>query len=417
MSGHLDSENVFKVRMDALGVSEPITTGLIAASINTMARLAYICTIQPGTSSDDSPFFVAIATALSINPADISVGDRACLRRAWFESSTVAIAEIRSRIESTNEDAPKRMPKPERSARLKEQQNRLAGIKIEGSLEPSYGLLDAVWSMREDDQLRYLTLESCTSRPQEILGIKKESFVKAEASSGVLKQVSRDVNPLADLTTEYRVKLVLTRRALAFDNCGLCEFSVMESVHDYLYSLVMKEALETHHPITVQQILRADKQLWIRLIELTRDGIIASVSGKNPIEVNIPIARLDPLFNALLQPLARSTASYGNTGTERAKPYQEGNQAKQGKGGKGRGGKGRGKGPKGGGKGGKALTSMPDELKGMRMSTNSGGAYCWAANLSSGCPNARFGGYCNKGFHGCMKCGSHLHGVANCDKK
>jgi hypothetical protein len=412
MSGHLDSQSVFTVRLGALGIDSTAIQTLVTSGINSMARLAFICSVQPGVA-DDTPFFTALAAALKLGgPDEISMGDKSAYRRAWFESSTVAIAEVRSKVESTNDDVPKKMPKEERSNRYRMQQGRLGGIKIEGTMEPSHSLLDKVWAMRENDALAYLPLEDCTSRSQEILGIKKESFLKAEPS-GNLKQVHRNINPTADLTTEYRVKLAFTRRSLAFDSCELCEFSKMEDLHEFLYSLVMKEALETHQPISVSQIIKADRQLMVRLIELTRDGIVADATGKKPIETFLPVARMDPLFNAILQPLPRGSYSYEKTVATR--PFADNGPMSFGGGKKGKekGGKGKGKGKKGKGPGG----SMPEELKGLRTQTRAGGSYCWNFNLGSGCDMAKPGNYCNRGLHSCMRCGSQQHGAAACDKK
>ena len=378
-----------------------------------MARLAFICSVQPG-ASDDSQFFVALAAALKLQgPDEISIGDKSAYRRAWFESSTVAIAEVRSKIEATTEDAPKKMPKEERSNRYRLQQNRLGGIKIEGQMEPSHSLLDKVWAMRENDALAYLPLEECTSRSQEILGIKRESFLKAEPS-GAVKQVHRDINPTADLTTEYRVKLAFTRRSLAFDSCELCEFSKMEDLHDFLYSLVMKEALDTHQPISVSQIIKADRQLMVRLIELTRDGIVTDSNGRKPIETLLPVARMDPLFNAILQPLPRVSYNYDKAHV--VKPFSDAQASVYGKSrGKEKGSKGKGKGRGKVGKG--PSSSMPEELRGLRQQTRSGGSYCWGFNMGAGCNMAKPGAYCTKGLHSCMKCGSQQHGAAGCDKK
>ena len=421
MSGHLDSEPVFRVRLSSLGIPDGYINAMIAAGLNSMAKMAYVCSLQPGTA-DDTPFLDEVARASGLTGhADLSVGHKSAFRRCWFEASTVAIAEIKSRIEATQDDAPRKMPKPERNTRHREQQSRLAGVKIEGHLEPSHSLIDAVWSMREEDQLKYLQLEICTSRPQEALGIKKETFVKAEANTGNLKQVERSINPTADLTTEYRVKLAFTRRALAFDNVGLCDFSVMEDLHDYLYGLVMKEALDTHQAISVQQIIKADRQIWIRLIELTREGINPDATGRKPIEINLPIARLDPMFCALLQPLPRSYSpgpydkANGNSrgSNDNSAPYSQGAKGTKGK---GRGAKGKGRGGKGNTRGGKAPAALPDELKGFRTQTNSGNSYCWKSNMACGCPDAKVGNYCNKGFHGCMKCGSHQHTATSCTK-
>ena len=424
MSGHLDSESVFMARLSALGIPHDQIRTLVAAKVNNMAKLAFLSSVQPGVA-DDSPFFIALAKALALSsPDDLSAGEQSAYRRAWFEASTVAIAEVRNKADKTSEDGPKKMPMAERSARHDDQQSRLTGIKIEGVLEPSHALLDKAWSMREEDQLKLITAEECTSRAQEVLGVKKDTFFRAD-TSGNLKQFEKEEDQKADMSTEYRVRLALTRRALAFDNVGLSSFDSMEDYHGFLYSLIMKEALDSHYPITVDQVLKADRQLFIRLVELTRNGILPKPNGRLPIDIALPTARLDPVFNAILQPLPRpassSASAYAahkafNEGHAAAGPYQSG--------GKGRGkAKGKGKGKKGMGKGGRkghgsgGGPGVPEELKGLRTLTNSGYNYCWACNLKEGCQQAKMGYHCPKGFHGCMKCGSKDHGYQQCPKK
>ena len=422
MAGHLDSESVFSTRLLALGIPPAQIRSLQAAGVNNMAKLAFICSVQPG-SADDSPFFAALARALGLNSADeISVGDQSAYRRAWFEASTVAIAEVRNKVEKSSEDGPKKMPMAERNARHSNQQSRLNGVKIEGSLEPSHAVLDKAWSMRDEDQLKLLTPEECTSRAQEILGVRKEVFFKPD-SSGALKQFEKEVEQRADMSTEYRVRQALTRRALALDNVGLASFEIFEEYHDFLYALVMKEPIETHHSITVDQVLRADKQLFIRLIEITRTGIAARPNGRLPIDLALPQARMDPVFLALLQPLPKpasgSARGYAaqksfHEQTHQGSPYQANHKGKAK-------GKGKGKGKKGGKSGKKAHgggggSSVPEELKGLRTHTQAGYNYCWGFN-TDGCEKAKPGNHCYKGFHGCMKCGAREHGYRQCPKK
>ena len=424
MSGHLDSESVFMARLATLGIATGQIRTLVGAGVNNMAKLAFLSSVQPGVA-DDSPFFIALVRALGLNsPDDLSAGDQSAYRRAWFEASTVAIAEVRNKVDKSSEDGPKRMPTAERNARYADQQARLSGIKIEGVLEPSHALLDKAWSMREEDQLKLLPAEECTSRAQEVLGVRKDTFFKADGS-GSLKQIEKEEEQKADMSTEYRVRLALTRRALALDSVGLTSFDVLEDYHSFLYALVMKETLESHYPISVDQVLKADKHFWIRLVELTRNGILPRPNGRLPIDLAIPTARLDPVFNAILQPLPRPASSAGAgyaaqkafaSAGPNAGPYQPAVKAK-GK------GKGKGRGKKGGGKGGKrghgagGGSGVPDELKGLRLLTNSGYNYCWNFNLKDGCQQAGMGQHCSRGFHGCMKCGSKDHGYQQCPKK
>ena len=432
MAGHLDSESVFAARLAALGIPQTEIAVLNANGVKCMANLAYICPIQPGTTQDDSPFFVALAKALGVQRDTIPSASEIIYRRAWYEASTVAIAEVRMKMDRSNEDAPRKMPGPERTSRCKEQQARLTGVKIEGSLKPSHAVLDLMWQIKEEDTLRYVSPEICTSRSQESFGVKKESFVKTD-STGKLHSVNREEELHADMTTEYRIKLAMTRRALAFDNVGICSFAVLEEYHDFLYALVMRELIPTHYPITVNQILQADRQLWAVMIELTQEGIAADSTGKLPIEAKLPLARLDPIFCSMLQPLPKPTTS--NYYEKALKPFGEASgpyNGDRGKGGKsGKGGKGHGKGGKSGGwpaKGGKtgkggtshgkSPSTIPEELKGLKMQTKSGRSFCWAFNLDCGCDQATPGNWCYKGLHSCMRCSALDHGASgNCPKK
>ena len=419
MAGHLDSESVFMARLSTLGITADKIRTLYAAGINNMAKLAFLSSVQPGVA-DDSPFFVSPARALGLNsPDDLTAGEQSAFRRAWFEASTVAIAEVRNKVDKGSEESPKKMPTAERNSRYSDQQSRLSGIKIEGVMEPSHALLDKAWSMREDDQLKLLPPEECTSRAQEVLGLKKEVFFKPD-SSGALKQFEKDEEQKADMSTEYRVRLALTRRSLAMDSVGLASVEILEDYYSFLYSLVMQDPIDSHFPISVDQVLKADRHLFIKMIDLTRNGILPRPNGRLPVDMALPTARLDPVFNAILQPLPRpSSASATGYAAQKAfasgspaGPYQPAAKAK----GKGR---GKNKGAKGKGKGGKKGhgAGVPEELKGLKLLTNSGYNYCGNFNLHDGCQHAAAGQHCSKGFHGCMKCGSRDHSYQQCPKK
>ena len=368
--------------------------------------------------------FVALADALNLggDPTQIPMATKIIFRRAWFEASTVAIAEVRMKLDRTGDEQPRKMPGPERTARLKAQQARLAGIKIEGNLKPSHAILDLLWQIKEEDALKYVSPEVCTSRSQESFGVKKESFVKTD-SEGKLQSVLKEEELHADMTTEYRIKLAMTRRSLAFDNVGICSFAIMEEYQDYLYALVMRQSIPTHFPISVHQILQADKQLWAVMMELTAEGLAADATGKLPIEKKFALAKADPVYTAILQPLPRPTSGNAYDKTIKAfseppGPYQGGKGGKGGgKGGKGgksgKGGKG-GTGGKGGKGAGKGAKSLPEELKGLRQVTRTGKSFCWNFNLAAGCDE---GNWCHKGLHLCMKCSATDHGFHSCPRK
>ena len=161
----LDSVPVFQARAQSVGLSEPVIQALQAAGVDAMSKLAYVSSNQPGSSTDTD--FVATITALAgfdDSGNKIPAGVLACLRRLWYESHAVSLAEIKSRIERSDEAPMKKLPLPEREARRKSQQVALNGVRIEKHLEPSHALVDALFTMKEEEILRYVEPCQCTCR-------------------------------------------------------------------------------------------------------------------------------------------------------------------------------------------------------------------------------------------------------------
>ena len=417
----LDSEPVFTSRMKGTGVSPAAIVALRAAGINTLSRLAFAVSCQPGVG-DEKPFIDLMELALGVSP--IAPGELASLRRCWFEASTVAVAEMRSRVDRTDESRPKKLPQPERTARRSAQALRLSGLQIEGALEPSHALIDLVVQMCEDEILRYVDPSVCTARQAEILGVKKEQFMK-QTANGALMGVEREVVQVADLTTEFRVRTALQRRSLALDQVGILDYARSERYHSYLFALIMKPIPETHFAINLAQVLTADKHIWAFMGEECRDGITARTNGSQPVEEALRLALLDPVIMSLLQPLPRGGGGKGrNQG--KANDAEEQGDAKKAKKGGGKGGSGKqaakagiagsGAGAKAGAAKKQPWSPMPKSLIGHHAQTAAGERICFGCNLPGGCPNAQFGSKCPRGMHCCCKCLDSGHGFQTCPK-
>ena len=419
MSGMLDSEPVFQSRLRDLNIADRHFAALKANGVDPLGRFAYICTLQPGLAADDTPFVTALVKALSLPlNTELQQGELSAFRRLWVESYTVSIAEIRGRVERTEDSVPKKLPQPERVSRRAEQQRRLPGIKIVGLLEPANCLVDFCQAMREENVLQFVDPTKCVSRDQELHGTKREKFLKADPATGMVKEVNRETELWADLSSEYRVRNSLLRRSLAMDQVDLLPFHDQEAYHDYIFNLIASEPLSTHNPISMEQGLRADRLIWHKMAELTRDGITPTIrQGEgNPIKEYpmvqaLKLAMIDPIVSAALQPLPKSSSS----NQTRQSPYDWNGQNQKGaKSAKVSKGKGKGKGAKGQSK---SSSSAPSELSGLRQTTSKGLRYCYNSNLPAGCTYAKFGGQCKSGFHGCMGCGQADHGYQSCPKK
>ena len=415
MSAVLDSENVFRARMTTLGLEPTLAEDLITRGLTSMSKLAFLCGIQPGVA-DDKPFITSIYELLTRDPSThpISTIQLSILRRLWFESHTAVMSEVKHKMEQTEDTLPKKLPLAEREARRKIQMAKLSGVDLSGILEPAHSLVDFVWSLREAETLKYIDPAKCGSRESEIKGVKKEAFLKTD-SSGRLVTVNREQATSADTSTEYRLRLALQRRSLAMDQVDILQYSVSERYHEDLFALTMRPVPATHLPISVQQILEADRTVFARCAQLCRDGLTVR-AGSYPLEEALREAKSDPVVVSILQPMIKPSGS----STVRSSPYNNYNQHS----GKGNGDnqyrgfqrKGDGKGKKGGksrsNKGHRGGGWLPEGLKG-KPKTKRGENICYAYNLGT-CPTT--GHRCDRGVHVCSMCNEN-HPYIQCPKK
>ena len=322
--------------------------------------------------------------------------------------------DLSSRSEDT---APRKMPLAERTARAAQQKAKWPGISMSGEYEPRNALIDLVNDMREQNILQYIEPYKCTTRDDEVLNVKTEKQVKL-GDLGALLVKDQHVLGVADCSTELRLRNAWMRRGLAFDQLNLITLDKHTDWIDYLQAQVFRSAPAGYRNVTINQILSADRALFVQLARLTRGGIVAGPTGVRPMEEQWANARLDPQVTMLLMPLpegktSTSSSTVGNKllaiqdevavppgkGTGKAKALK---LLKNQKKAAALAAKGKGKG-KGTGK----YSNMPAELVGLPSKRPDGQPLCFGANCD-GCAGAEFGARCPKGWHQCMKCfGDH----------
>ena len=345
-----------------------------------------------------------------------TLDELALARRLWYESHAVVVQDMRGRVTCTDTDGPKKMPPAERAARLVAQQNKLAGIVIAGDLEPSFALLDKVVQMYEQDQLSYVGPDECSSRAQEIVGIKRDPSLKLERDQqGNLKAKELHSEDKADVASDYKLRQAFTRRALAFDQANLMDFALSESWSAHLFKLIHKDVPAGYQKVTITQILKADRELFIKMADECRATIVPQVGGQRPLDTAIVKLMTHPDVAYVTLPLPghqgsgkqkQRSAGTGETGSS---PYQP--QGNKGKGKKG-GGKGKGK------KGWNSIrSSAPD---GCVARLEDGRNICFGFNSARGCAvhGVEVGSRCRLGFHICGKAGCHgNHSMVNCTRQ
>ena len=431
MSSGLESAAVFASRALQVGMTEDELNALIAAKYDTMGRFAYCCNYQPA-QPDETPLlrvYDKIFPAKQIGSPQEDSGSVSNFRRLFYESHTCAVIEMKSRLDHTEGEPVRQMQAPERAARHEAQEARLSGWRLSGEFECSHQLIDKVAHQFDSNELRYINLEDCTCREQEITGEKKDKKVEVAVRGGGKLEIamgSEDDDYKADISTDLRVKNALIRRALAYDQCGLMDFKLQETWIARMFQAMAEPPMIGYHPTTLEQCLRTDKKIFIRMAELCRATILPSMGKPRPLDVAFTKVSESVEIQLLLAPLQKSMSS--SAAAVRDGPYSKGH----GKGGKSEHGKGHGKGGggKGGGKSGKGKanskgkrgkSSGPSSVpKGCQSQTSDGKYICYAFNDANGCQqggNVQPGERCSKGFHVCGKrnCGGH-HSLQVCTK-
>ena len=369
-----------------MGLSDDEIRRLEAAGISTLAGMAFFCAYQPGTS-DDSTLVAAASAALAQDP--VPPATMVAIRRLHFESHAMYVADLKSKIMSTEDEVPKRMPNAERSTRYREQQQRLSGLILEGELECANSLLDSVMQQYDRDELKYLVPNVCISREQELTGQRKDPKLALD-SEGQLRLKAQNADVKADVSTDMKLKQAMTRRGLAYDQCGLITFGVHAKWIEKLFTSLNRTVPEGYASISLHQLMEADKELWQRLADECRTSIIPVAGMPRQLDdaINKWSASHEVLYYLMPLPASKgATTSYGahkEVPTERKNPYVP-------KGGK-----------KGGGKGkkGKGNSSMPP---GCVNKTKEGKNLCFAFNSPAGCSYAKAGGQCRRGVHVCAR--------------
>ena len=287
----LDSVAVFKQRALQIGLKESAIEELQKKGWETLASLAFSSGHIPGQGNDEVFVDKVIVPILG----DANHVDAAKLRRLHFEAYTATANEMRHKLDHTSDDVPKKLPQAERSVRIRRLAARLPGLRLDGNMEPSHHLIDAVATMVEDNTLKYISWSECLSRDDEAVGIKRSREWKADAS-GTLKEILKPLKDeqRADTSTDLRILQALHRRGAACEIGGLMTYEQ----HDCLVQDLLRE-LQRPPPtgfqaITHEQLQRADREVWRMAAEATaHTGLAMNSSGVYPVSEAFKTALCD----------------------------------------------------------------------------------------------------------------------------
>ena len=191
-SSALESTAAFAERAKAIGVEQWIIQKFQEKHMDTYGRFAFAITYSP-QHPNDKPLVDFVE---SVVEQEVGADQMATLRRLFFEAHTLALADVRSRVETSADPAvpTRKLPTAERVARQKAQENKLGGLIFNPDTIPSNNLVDVFVDMMETGVFSYVKAEQCCSRAQEVSLMKRDPTIATD-SSGLLKVSSKQKEP------------------------------------------------------------------------------------------------------------------------------------------------------------------------------------------------------------------------------
>jgi len=392
MTSIVDSTAHFAQRAEEVGLSAHGLANIKRHGFDTLGKLAFSHG-QPGMQIETDPFH---RHAQNLLGGMMTLGDESALKRLLFEGHTMVLSQLRESVSNPEAAHTRKLPQVERSAKLADLKARLAGVCVERQLDPSHALLDATSQMYEAQQITYLSPEKCTSREWEISRAKSSKQIAIDSDKLTIKEKS-DV-PEQTASTEMQVFEALRRRGIALDFADLLTWQTHERYLSMLFSHLRKDPVEGYSRVSLQQILRADRAAWTRLIE-TGVPVRRNHAGQLPLDTELIAAlesydvafNLVPLPKAPPKPDWREHKSSYNADRWNDKQYWK-KAPYHGH------GKGSGKNRKGN------QQMLPKAFQGRDCSSTDphGRRLCFGYNLGS-CHAAADGAQCKKGWHLCMR--------------
>jgi len=376
-SSILDSEATFIQQSEEAGLTRPWIDALRDNGLATFAKLSFAIT-SPGTVATDEQVSRFLNTLRG--GAAATIAELAAFKRLLFESQTLMMHSFKSTAKG-DEAAPKRMAPPERDARLERQRELLRGLDIKGPLEPAHALYDACATMIERNEVSYINPNRCLSRQQELMGSKPEKEIQLDATKTSLVVKEQQSHSEISISSDLALYQALQRRTLAMDLTGLASYEVMRKWVDRLFALYAQAPAPGFQKVTQAQLLRADRQAFVRISEQFT-GSLKSFSGAGkPLDALIERLESDMTVTYFMLPIpaghgqSGSSTDKGDKDKKRPEPSADAKgNAKYQKGAS----KGANKGTKG-----KKREPVPQSLKGMHSRTPQGDAICFGYNLGS----------------------------------
>ena len=168
--------------------------------------------------------------AAKIHGGDTTVGNTANIRRLHFEACTFLMADMKTRVTSSDPSEPvRKLPFVEKQNRLDSQKRRITGLSHRPDQQPSHHLIDQVYTLIETGAIVYIHPSKCHSREHEIQSEAKQKTKQILTwEQGALKTTVANAMGDIDTSTELKLYFALLRRHLAFEMLNLLSWELCQ---------------------------------------------------------------------------------------------------------------------------------------------------------------------------------------------
>lgn len=370
----IDSRAAFEQRCNELCAPAGLYDLLIAQQVDTFSSLAYAIA-TPNRSPTDQEFD-AFANQVFGTP---SLGQMSLLRRIHFESCTFILRHLKSQVAGDTQDGIRKLPFAEKQARFEAVRTKLSGFIVQGETEPSFALIDKCQAMFDSGAVTWIPPSACTKRDLEIQAAPKDAaqVVRIEAQTLKVDTEAQKIGD-ADHGSEIKLQWCMQRKGIALEMCNLVSWSVSQEWIASLYNVYSTDPPPGFGRITLQQLIRADKELWT-LMARAATSIKPDGTGKRPLDDIMTKLINDPRVTMHLLALPNRAASSSHASADpgdnkRQSQASHSNASKQAPKKKMRPGRNQ-----------RTKPAPPAELKDCYQTTTDGKPICWAYNLAQGC--------------------------------
>ena len=295
----LDSTSTFMARVVALGL-ESIHEKMTKKGWDTFGTFGYATAYVPGVTSDDSPLINQVIEPL-LGSQEHVLAPR--LRKLYVESNTLCNVELRSAYDRpADESRIKKLPAPERATRTKAFKEKYLGVLWTEHIQPAHSVVDKVSSAKEEGLFHYLAPHEVPTREQELDHHKRDATLQVD-KQGLLRTVEGSKMPSANVASDLRLRQAFARRGVVYELADVLTYTTHELFVERLFQDYLKEQPHGWAPLTLQQLLAADKKAFKILQDKMPLGPSRDSTGGRAADAVLDAIALDPIFLQLLSPL------------------------------------------------------------------------------------------------------------------